>query len=508
MSYIDRAKRRFAIKAGYHDNATDESVRNRQYTIPPPEDEGIRLFYGVRSFFAMRFIDLVFWKFKTSFLNVILVFLLIYLIFVNIFTLIIYGVVKQSERNGVECIGGWDYVGTEGGRSLNWELSFSLSWTSFSTVGFGTVSPDTLAGCYGIRYTCAIEAFLGVLYAGFCGAIFFAKFSRLMGRAQVKFSSTLCIQYGSAVRGRHEEGLLGTLRGQKDEGLIAKRQSLDERKVPFPVLEFRIVNMRANEKGCEILDATISCLSCINEGSHPGSTPRRNGTVDESVSSTHHDMDANTLADEPPKVNVAKNMFQKMSTRDIFKRDERYPSPSSRGDSSAERYPIPSSRRDSPSEQTFLFDDGVNEKINLMRQKYQNLDVQTRHHPYFRRVWYIRHQLDASSPLVDPGVKRRIRECGHWPWDLNDHNSVRESLIQFHTIVVTLNGTSNLNASDVFAQYKYKYRDIHVGWQFAGMMYFSSARGKEKEMKVDTSLIHDILPQAGGGHEPIEVFLD
>lgn len=438
MSPRERAgaklRNRLSLKPNFFesdtDTDTDPNTLNRQYTIPPPQNDEIKFIFGVQAFFSLKFRDLIFWLFKTGFLNVMVVALIFYLFWVNLFTLIIYGVVTRSGAKGHECIDGWDYVGTDGGRSLNWELSFSLSWTSFSTVGFGTVSPAVLAGCYGLRYACAIEAFLGVLYAGFCGAIFFAKFSRLMGRAQVIFSSTLCIQYGNGVGGMKEESL-------NAKSILAKS------KTAFPVLEFRVVNERANERGCEILDATISCLVCVYQASDEVTHDRLRGE-DNSFTSN-----------------------RRLSNEELE------------------------------------FDGTPDEKINLMRQKYHNLTLQTRHHPYFRRIWYLRHVLDATSPLLQREVRKKIKLCGQWPPNFNSHASVRASLVKFHDINVTLNGTSNLNASDVFAQYRYKLRDLHVGWQFAGMMYFHD-EGENKKIKVDTSLIHDILPQAGGGQEPID----
>uniref|UniRef100_A0A7S4JJR4 Potassium channel domain-containing protein n=1 Tax=Odontella aurita TaxID=265563 RepID=A0A7S4JJR4_9STRA len=459
MGPLERAKLRIkrASTAAPTESETERSINNRQYSIPPLEDEGKSLLFGFRVFFSMRFVDLMFWMFKTSFLNVIIVFLINYLVFINVFTAIIYGVVSQSNRAGVVCIDGWDYDGSGGGRGLNWEISFSLSWTSFSTVGFGTVSPDIVAHCYGLRYACAIEAFLGVIYAGFCGAIFYAKFSRLMGRAQVTFSSTICIQFGAGANKQQEECLSSSRPSKALES-------------PFPVLEFRVVNMRANEKGCEILDATISCLGCVHvaDSQQPVLSSPREGSIKDN---------------ERPSSSVIRVA----------------------GSSDSD-----SIRRDKQNSGSILCDDitGVNEKIGLLKQKYLNLNLQTRHHPYFRRIWYLRHQLDAASPLVANEVKKRIRRCGHWPLELNDYDSVRASLVHFHDIIVTMNGTSNLTASDVFAQYRYKYRDLHVGWQFAGMMYFEHKRGqKEKKMKVDTALIHDILPQTGGGQEPIDIGL-
>ena len=77
---------------------------------------------------------------------------------INLFTAAIYEItdLHHNYGHGVNCTNGWDYDGSEGSAKLNWEIAFSLSWTSFSTVGFGTVSPAVNTGCFGLRYMCAL----------------------------------------------------------------------------------------------------------------------------------------------------------------------------------------------------------------------------------------------------------------------------------------------------------------------------------------------------------------
>ena len=71
--------------------------------------------------------------------------------------------------------------------------------------------------------------------------------------------------------------------------------------------------------------------------------------------------------------------------------------------------------------------------------------------------------------------------------------------------IVTLNGTCNMTSGIVFIEKRYRYEDICIGWDFAGLLYLqdSSRPDGEKEVMVDLSLIHDILPQSGGGCEPL-----
>jgi hypothetical protein len=112
--------------------------------------------------------------------------------------------------------------------------------------------------CLGFRYFLAFEAFLGILFADFCGGMFFLKTSRLHMRAYATFSSCMCLQFGKGV----SEGDLYILRKptkaadpstrvsvrglscsyeeeEDDDGDAVKSSS---HSIPFPVLMFRLVN--------------------------------------------------------------------------------------------------------------------------------------------------------------------------------------------------------------------------------------------------------------------------
>ena len=53
--------------------------------------------------------------------------------------------------------------------------SFALSWTTFSTVGYGSTYPAlgyqnaSPTNCFFINFICSLESLIGVLYSGFCG---------------------------------------------------------------------------------------------------------------------------------------------------------------------------------------------------------------------------------------------------------------------------------------------------------------------------------------------------
>lgn len=102
---------------------------------------------------------------------------------------------------------------------------------------------------------------------------------------------------------------------------------------------------------------------------------------------------------------------------------------------------------------------------------FSKMSVEAGDHPFFKRVWLARHVLDEHSPIVKPRVRRLIRKNGgFWPTKLNKHEAVRNSL-KFNQILVSLNGVSNVSASDVYAQKIYDFVDINIGYQFVNILY-------------------------------------
>lgn len=65
---------------------------------------------------------------------------------------------------------------------------------TYTTTGvqFDGISPHT---CSLVVFLCTSEAFLGLLFAGMCGAILFGKVNRVQSHAKLIFSNALCLQY-------------------------------------------------------------------------------------------------------------------------------------------------------------------------------------------------------------------------------------------------------------------------------------------------------------------------
>ena len=127
------------------------------------------------------------------------------------------------------------------------------------------------------------------------------------------------------------------------------------------------------------------------------------------------------------------------------------------------------------------------------------LQIETDKHPYFKRVWNIRHILDENSPLLSAKARRMIEDNkGCWPERLNDHTAVREHL-HFNDCIVSFSGTANVSGSAVYAQKVYDFVDVIIGYTFANVLAIEKG-----QVVVDGELLNDVKEQIGGGAEPIQ----
>ena len=148
---------------------------------------------------------------------------------------------------------------------------------------------------------------------------------------------------------------------------------------------------------------------------------------------------------------------------------------------------------------------------------YYPLSLEPAEHPYFEKIWYVRHKLDARSPLLKASVREQLkRRGGVWTGDIPrqtlTHQDIMKSLVDFHRIRITFNGTASSN-SLIFAMKVYYNEDVYIGWQFVDLFYEKVGwlfRNKPKDEDsderhmLDKRLINDIIPQPGGGQEPLE----
>jgi hypothetical protein len=305
------------------------------------------------------------------------------------------------------------------------------------------------------------------LYSGFCGAILFGKVLRIQSHAQVIFSDPVVIRYASGVVENQEFG------GKP----LEYDGDAEKPKQSCPVLEFRIVNRLFNEIGGEIMDATLNVVANV-DANDADPYQRDLGRTDTGTT-------GDTASDSGSYNDTS------IQTSDSL------------GSSGLNRFldPIMNSmgqrRRGNL---TMTVDEDPSTRL-VTKHVFSKIMIEASDHPFFKRVWLARHVLDETSPILKPKVRRQIRKNGGgWPSRLNNYASVRDSL-QFNQILVSLNGVSNVSASDVYAQKIYDFVDINVGYQFVNILY----RDSDGALGVDTDLINDVREQNGGGGEPLIV---
>jgi hypothetical protein len=292
--------------------------------------------------------------------------------------------------------------------------------SAYPALGYQNSSPTN---CFFINFICSLEALVGVLYSGLCGAILFGKVLRIQSHAQVIFSDPLLIRYGTGVMPEPEEA--------DDSG------SSDDEKhsVPFPVLEFRIVNRLFNDVGGEIMDASLNVVANINAND---ADPTLREILD--ASTTYSGVRSKQNSTVSGDVTTSDDISIQDSSRSF----------ESSTHHSLSRFLGPLGLAIAGRDHQAVDEDPSARLVN--KHIFSKMSIEASEHPFFRRVWVARHVLDAHSPILKHKVRRQMRRNGgSWPERLNNASAIRDSL-QFNQILVSLTGVSNISASDVYAQ--------------------------------------------------------
>ena len=448
----------------------------------------------------------LYWTFRKNFFVVLLSAACSFYLFTVAFAVCIY-LIGKSNHNCIH-VNGVNFGETR----TPFVDAFALSWTTFSTVGYGLVYPGTSAtmpenstnnNCTGMGIITTMEAFVGILFSGFWGAICFAKLTRVSSFAQVSFSDAIIVKYGTGVAGvvdndEYEEGS-----SDDDDPNLVSVNSYKESKLPYPILEFRIANRLCRQKGGEIIDACLNIVASMEE-SHAtrtirngaGMTPRirRKGRRPKMSKHIHnrqrdHYHDGHSREELMKEVNVKQAQEAARAMVTAYTLDAAKAGTSSirsGGNNQEQQSHAKSSRRS-----TKPFPNQIFAKVN----------VESMEHPFFKRVWNVRHVLDVSSPLLKPEAKELIGiNKGHWPEELNSATAVRAS-IYFDRILVSFSGTSNVDANSVYSQKAYKFEDVCVGYAFCNMLF----RESDDSVGVDHNLLNDVKEQSGGGGEELQL---
>jgi len=234
-----------------------------------------------RSRFLTKYIN---WTFYSTFAAVFISFLAIFIICCLVFAALFVAAGNQRP----ECIRVSSEKFGSNPRTV-FSDAFSLSWTTFTTVGYGNVyissgndfgTNQKAVHCSPVVALCTCEAFIGLLYAGLCGAILIGKVSRTQSRALLTFANAICLQYkeqedefvddystDSDVESVSDEEDLGDDYGKNSS---VKHMSLRPtsnvcRLKGCPVLKFQVVNDLSNKVGGDLIDATMKIVGVKNQ---------------------------------------------------------------------------------------------------------------------------------------------------------------------------------------------------------------------------------------------------
>ena len=410
--------------------------------------------------------------------------------------------------------------------------AFAISWTTFSTVGYGLTGPatsnsETQQKCFMINFFTSLEAFFGVLFAGFSAAMIYGRVQRVQSVARVLWSDPICIRYGTGVT---VETKYNNLRfGDKDKD-DCDEDDASRTKWPCPVLEFRIFNSTHDQLGGEIVNAQVTVWASTEvemankkirkacnlprlkddfEGSLRGKSKGPKSPHDCTITKGLKSVAKNTMNFG---TEAAKNTLGVLAQR-----GKRISAATSTTSSDAEAQVLTPAeqaaeivekererlikdvQRFAESKKHVALTEDPSDDALIPQMIYSKLDLETDSHPFFKRNWLIRHRLTATSPLLSNEAQQMIIENdGYWPAELNNHQMVRKH-IHFHELMVTLTGTSNVSGSTVYSQKVYDFVDINVGYRFANALIQNPVTHK---ISVDLALLNDVTTQSGGGAEP------
>ncbi|CAJ1962417.1 unnamed protein product [Cylindrotheca closterium] len=436
--------------------ANDRSDRNKLLGLVSPEKM-------VTSY--------LFWAFRSSFIAVLMSAALWFGVITFAFGAVIYFLAHRAPK----ClfVAGKDFDG-------QFMDAYSLSWTTFTTVGYGAVFPGTTATaenvnhCWAVTILATVEAFVGILFASFWGAIFLSKVTRVSSSAQVTFSDPVLIRFGEGVKG-HNPNEEDSSESEEEQDLLSPHDHNST--YPCPILEFRLINKLASQRKGEIIDASLNMVASVNPSQVPdmnagGARKKKKGKKGKGRKTGGGNGGSRGSVDDfenrPSEAELRKS---RQTIRKILIGADKSGGNEDKNDPKAAN-----------------------------RREFAKLYVESQDHPFFKRVWVARHILDQESPLLINDAKELIRlNGGRWPAELNNALAVR-ACVKFDSILVSLSGTSNADANTVYAQKIYDFTNVVVGYRFCNILY----REVDGSLGVDANLLNDVIEQTGGGGEELD----
>ena len=331
--------------------------------------------------------------------------------------------------------------------------AWQLSWTTFTTVGYGMISPSTSSHIFEEmennrnNMSCALmsgflsfECLFGILFNSLAGAIIFGRLISFQNQAQIEFSSVMIVKFGKGLGDIDIDDESST---DDDEG-----KDDDDEKIPCPVLKFRIINLINSTPGKgQIVNAHLNAVATVNVNNSTSTHSHTNKVFTNALKS-HRNLEK-SIGGGHGRGGASKNSRGALFTH---------------GNSDSTNVADVSDRRQ-------LLKLTKNQRLDdEPHLVFEKIGFDLSDHPCFTHVWHVSHTLDENSPLVKNSVRQQIqRNNGYWPPALNEKQKVENS-IQFDQILISFNGLSKSTGSDVFENHVYKMSDLNYGCQFQSIL--------------------------------------
>jgi len=393
------------------------------------------------------------WSFETSFLMYFVSALAIFLVIVLIFTLLLASSTYiTGEESCVEKIDG-DFPFEK-----RFFASMALSWTTFTTVGYGNIYPLIRKQCFLMNIVSLTGAFVGVLYAGFCGAILFGKVQSTFSNALVIFSDICVIRYGQG----SDQDNFDINDNDDDDDLSSGHETATAKppatRVSHAISLFRVVNdFDVNDHDDQdTFDVKVNGDS---------SGKREIATAKPPSANVPHPILVFRVVNE--RANQIKGNITNLSVDAVGVIEKWHPSAHDSSEMVAKR-------------------------------RFHQISIEPSSLPVFVRISHFRHVLDENSCLLNIETRKMIkRNHGKWPPSIDSAKKIRETL-QFESIIVSLEGVSSVSKSTVYSQKTYQQDEIRIGWRFIDITHKEQDRNGTR-YAVNLDLINVVTEQVGGG---------
>ena len=113
------------------------------------------------------------------------------------------------------------------------------------------------------------NAYVGVLFSGFCGAILFGKVSVVYSKAGVIFSSGCVLRYGEGIDDNDDDDDYDESGGHEEHepetAIKLPPRSPRAKYSPFPYISFRVVNEYSNTAKGSIMNLSINVVAAVEK---------------------------------------------------------------------------------------------------------------------------------------------------------------------------------------------------------------------------------------------------